>query len=735
MPSPPKPVGLLSALLLAVAAFPAAGEITPEEAITAGLIAPQRVAWSSSGELVVVDVGAGGLVVLDPASGDVTARLPYAGVASVAVDWQDRWLVAGTFGARVIDRDGELVHELEPAAGPLQATDVAVDRDRERYVVLYGPAAHVVVYGAAGVPLFGFGAAGSGPGELSTPLAVAVGPAGETLVGDTGHGLVQVWSAGGGFLFAFGGRGSDPGEFQQLAGLAVGESGRVYASDAFQSWVQVFEPDGTLREVVGTFGSGLGELKTPIGLAVAEARDRLVVASLNSGSLQVFSLGTAAGGPAVDLAPESLDFGPQPVDTVSPTQSVSLTNTGDQPLVIDSIEVTGEFLRSHDCGASVGAGESCTVEVAFAPTEVGPASGELTIVDNAPDSPRSVGLEGVGTPEIVPPVVLGVGSVAATADGVVAEGEATSAGITQLTVVFSEPMNDPPGDVDSHDVTRPGNYLLLSPGVDGVFDTPDCAAGAQADDVPVAVDEVLYDEVSATAFLRLAGDLSLPRGGYRLLACGADALVDLAGNPLDGDGDGGGGDDFVRHFAVETTNLLSNPNFDRDLSFWTVTSPQPGEILRHPDDADSAPTSGSAQVMNLSGPGELFALSQCVAVEGGETYAFGGRARTASGSAEAPIAFGQVELFAEAGCGGTPLGTDLSEPVAGDTAMVWSDELRGLVNPPEDARSARVAFAVDAGSSPDFTSHFDNLFFYLDAGIFADGFESGETGAWSSVSP
>ncbi|MCP4663503.1 MAG: hypothetical protein GY856_49590 [bacterium] len=52
----------------------------------------------------------------------------------------------------------------------------------------------------------------------------------------------------------------------------------------------------------GTFGSGLGELRTPIEVAVSEARDRLVVASLNSGSLQVFRLGTTVGGPAVNPA-------------------------------------------------------------------------------------------------------------------------------------------------------------------------------------------------------------------------------------------------------------------------------------------------------------------------------------------------------------------------------------------------------------------------------------------------
>ncbi len=60
--------------------------------------------------------------------------------------------------------------------------------------------------------------------------------------------------------------------------------------------------------------------------------------------------------------------------------------------------------------------------------------------------------------------------------------------------------------------------------------------------------------------------------------------------------------------------------------------------------------------------------------------------------------------------------------------------LQQQLTAPKGAVSACVHFAVDAGSSPDFVSHFDDLSFH-DAVIFADGFETGDTSAWSQAVP
>ena len=47
----------------------------------------------------------------------------------------------------------------------------------------------------------------------------------------------------------------------------------------------------------------------------------------------------------------------------------------------------------------------------------------------------------------------------------------------------------------------------------------------------------------------------LDAGSYELRVSGAGpvALTDLAGQPIDGDGDGAAGGDFVLRFTVETT--------------------------------------------------------------------------------------------------------------------------------------------------------------------------------------
>ena len=44
---------------------------------------------------------------------------------------------------------------------------------------------------------------------------------------------------------------------------------------------------------------------------------------------------------------------------------------------------------------------------------------------------------------------------------------------------------------------------------------------------------------------------ALPDGEYRLTLSGTLAIYDTAGNPLDGNADGTGGDDFVRFFTID----------------------------------------------------------------------------------------------------------------------------------------------------------------------------------------
>jgi chitodextrinase len=115
-------------------------------------------------------------------------------------------------------------------------------------------------------------------------------------------------------------------------------------------------------------------------------------------------VGTGSGGsspPAVTLTPSAQDFGAQTVGTTSAAKGTTLTNTGGSDLTIGSISVTGansgDFSQSNNCGTSVSAESSCTINITFAPTATGTRTANIAISDNASGSPQTIGLTGSGT--------------------------------------------------------------------------------------------------------------------------------------------------------------------------------------------------------------------------------------------------------------------------------------------------------------------------------------------------
>jgi hypothetical protein len=122
------------------------------------------------------------------------------------------------------------------------------------------------------------------------------------------------------------------------------------------------------------------------------------------GNPQVVALkGTGAAGPAVSLSPKAITF-TQVVNTTSDAKVVTLGNTGTLPLMLTSaISVSGDYTETDNCGTSVAAGGSCTINVTFAPTATGARNGVLTINDNAAGSPHTVGLTGVSVDFTIAP--------------------------------------------------------------------------------------------------------------------------------------------------------------------------------------------------------------------------------------------------------------------------------------------------------------------------------------------
>jgi hypothetical protein len=107
------------------------------------------------------------------------------------------------------------------------------------------------------------------------------------------------------------------------------------------------------------------------------------------------------------LSPTNLNFGNQTVGITSSPQNVTLQNNGNINLTITSIQITGansgDFGQKNNCPSSLSPNNSCQITVTFTPTATGTRNGAASITDNAPGSPQSVPLTGVG---VVPDVNL-----------------------------------------------------------------------------------------------------------------------------------------------------------------------------------------------------------------------------------------------------------------------------------------------------------------------------------------
>jgi hypothetical protein len=109
--------------------------------------------------------------------------------------------------------------------------------------------------------------------------------------------------------------------------------------------------------------------------------------------------------PTVTLSVTSLSFGGQPVGTTSAPQSVTVSNTGDAPLVFNAanaVSATGPFAiaAGSTCAnnATIAAGSSCVINVTFASAApTGNKTGTLTLRDNAGTLSQTVNLSGTAT--------------------------------------------------------------------------------------------------------------------------------------------------------------------------------------------------------------------------------------------------------------------------------------------------------------------------------------------------
>ncbi len=164
----------------------------------------------------------------------------------------------------------------------------------------------VWVYTTGGKLVRSIGSSGSGPGELSFPVAVTLAERDgglEVYVADQRNARVQVFASDGSFLRSFGSKvpvfGSAwEGKFVQIQSLAMDADGYLHVLDSYMHVVQVFDPAPGLAEAdrfiryYGVRGSGPGELDLPLDLVISQAGETVVT---NSGNQTVETISQAVG--------------------------------------------------------------------------------------------------------------------------------------------------------------------------------------------------------------------------------------------------------------------------------------------------------------------------------------------------------------------------------------------------------------------------------------------------------
>jgi subtilase family serine protease len=182
-------------------------------------------------------------------------------------------------------------------------------------------------------------------------------------------------------------------------------------------------------------------------------------AATGLGSLNVANAASAfvtAVAPAVSFSPTSLTFASTTVGTSAATQTVTLTNSGVDALVITTVGITGtntsSFSETDNCAAKTIAGSaSCTITVTFTPTSPGSLTASISVANNAAGSPQTVSLTGIGAEVGSYTLSAAAASVApgsSTTSAITATGSGGYMGPNTVTLSACTPANSPTGAVD-----------------------------------------------------------------------------------------------------------------------------------------------------------------------------------------------------------------------------------------------------------------------------------------------
>lgn len=128
----------------------------------------------------------------------------------------------------------------------------------------------------------------------------------------------------------------------------------------------------------------------------------LIVTESVGGTMQQIALsGPAILAPHVRLSATALSFANAPTGSPTDSQILTITNDGSAPLFLVKLTLTGNFVQSNHCSASIAPGGTCGIAVSYIGQTAG-ATGTLTLWHNAPDLNDIVTLTAVASPMMNP---------------------------------------------------------------------------------------------------------------------------------------------------------------------------------------------------------------------------------------------------------------------------------------------------------------------------------------------
>ena len=261
---------------------------------------------------------------------------------------------------------------------------------------------------AAGTTNAGFDGDGgpSQQAQLQNPRGVAVDSGGNVYIADTGNNRIRMLS-GGDITTLAGQQGAGyigdgvatATELNAPGGLAVDSAGNVYIADTQNQRVRLIS-NGQIYTIAGTGTAGSGGDGGTSALAGVNAPTSVALDAL--GNVYIGDTGNNKVR-ALSIGPNLLTFKSQNPGEKSPAQTVSLFNSGNQPLALTSVTVPAGYIEQAstsgtDCTSApltLAAGSGCNLNTVFNPPAVGTYNGTINLVDNAaPSTSQSISVQG-----------------------------------------------------------------------------------------------------------------------------------------------------------------------------------------------------------------------------------------------------------------------------------------------------------------------------------------------------